>query len=102
MIGLIGSVVALVGWFGFHSVITLIIGTVIYIIETIIEWKELNMGAKLFDILLFVIGSIIALIVKTPFYIGGMIAIAIYSAIISIITLPTIIKRTKEFFTIVL
>ena len=60
------------------------------------------MGAKLFDILLFVIGSIIALIVKTPFYIGGMIAIAIYSAIISIITLPTIIKRTKEFFTIVL
>ena len=37
-IGLIGVLIALIGWFGFGSVIALIVGTALYIVETIIEW----------------------------------------------------------------
>ena len=97
-IGLIGSVIALVGWFAFDSIISLIIGVSLYVIETIIEWKNLNTGAKVVDIIVFIIGSIIALFIKTPFYIGGMIAIAIYSGVLALFSLPTIIQQLRAVF----
>ena len=97
-IGLIGVLIALIGWFGFNSLVLLIAGTLLYIVETIIEWKHLNRGSKVIDIVIFIIGAIIALIVKTPFYIGGMIAINIYSGVTALFSIPMIITQLKMFF----
>jgi len=97
-IGLIGVLIALIGWFGFNSLVLLIAGTLLYIVETIIEWKHLNHGSKVIDIVIFIIGAIIALIVKTPFYIGGMIAINIYSGVMALFSIPMIITQLKMFF----
>lgn len=95
-IGLIGSIIALVGWFGFKSIILLVIGTILYLIETIIDWKQLNIGAKILDLVVFGIGCIIgAFIQSIPFYVGGLIAINIYSIILSIIAIPQIIDFIK-------
>ena len=96
--GLIGSLIALIGWFAFDSIIALIIGVLLYVIETIIEWRNLNTGAKIVDIIIFIIGSIVALLIETPFYIGGMIAIAIYSGIMALLSLPMIIQQLKFVF----
>lgn len=87
LIGLVGSVVGLVGWFAFHSVPLLVAGTALYIIETIMERKNLNTGAKMLDLLIFGIGCVVGLLLKIPIYVGGMIAIHIYSAIMGIIGL---------------
>lgn len=87
IVGLIGAIIGLVGWFAFHSVLLLIVGTALYIVETIMEWKELNAGAKLVDVIVFIIGSVIGVITKSPFYIGGMVAINIYSGVMAIISL---------------
>ena len=97
LLGTIGSIAALVGWFGFHSVPVLIIGTICYIIETIIEWKDLNSGAKVFDVIIFVIGCIIGLFIKSvPFYIVGLLAINCWSIIMSLITLPAVIAEIRS------
>ena len=98
ILGAIGALVALIGWFGFKSVVCLIVGTSLYIIETLVEWKELNAGAKIVDIIIFAIGSIIAIIIKTPFYIGGMIAINCYSAIMSLLSVPMYLQQIKWYF----
>ena len=93
LIGLAGAVIALVGWFGFQSVILLAIGTVLYIIETMIEWKSLNLGAKVVDLIVFGIGSIVsAFLTSSPWYVGGMIALAFYSLITGIIGLIVTLK----------
>lgn len=85
LIGVLGTVIALGGWFGLHSVAALIIGTAMYIIETIMEWESLNTNAKIMDIVIFAIGSIVAIIfTSTSWYVGGMVAVAIYSAITSV------------------
>jgi hypothetical protein len=97
-IGLIGVLIALIGWFGFGSVIALIVGTALYIVETIIEWKTLNPGAKVVDLVIFIIGAVIALIVKNPFYIGGMIALNIYSGVMALFSIPMIVTQLKMFF----
>ena len=95
-LGLIGAIIALVGWFGFHSLPMLIVGTICYVIETIIEWTDLNRGAKAIDVVVFGIGCIVgAFIQSVPFYIVGLIAINIWSIIISLITLPGIIAEIK-------
>ena len=45
LIGTIGSIVALVGWFGFKSLVILLIGTLGYIIETFLERDSLEKNA---------------------------------------------------------
>lgn len=97
LIVLVGPIIALVGWFAFDSVIALIIGVLLYVIETIIEWRNLNTGAKFTDIIIFIIGSIVALFIETPFYIGGMIAIALYSGVMALFSLFMIIQQLKRF-----
>lgn len=94
--GLLGAIVGLVGWFGFKSVLLLVIGTVFYLIETIIEWKNLNAGAKMTDVIIIIIGCIIGLFIKTPWYVCGMIAINIYSAIMNILGSIISIKARKH------
>ena len=86
LIGLAGALLALIGWFGFHSTTLLIIGTALYLVETVLEWKNLNSSAKVLDVVIFGIGSIIAIaFTATPWYVGGMIAISIYSLILGVL-----------------
>ncbi len=37
MIGAVGGIVALVGWYALHSIWLLIVGTVLYILETVVN-----------------------------------------------------------------
>ena len=93
LLGLIGAVIALVGWFGFHSIVLLIIGVGLYIIETVMEWQKLNANAKKLDIVIFAIGCIIAaLFTSAAWYVRGMVAIAIYSLITGVISLIAMLK----------
>ena len=92
LIGMIGCLIALIGWFGFDSVLLLIVGTAFYLVETFLERKSLNDGAKTLDFIIFGIGCVVALIVKVPFYVGGMVAINCYSALFSVFTLIMYIK----------
>lgn len=97
IIGFIGAIVALVGWFGFKSVPLLIIGFLGYVIETIIEWKDLNAGAKMFEIIIFAIGCIVGLFISVPFWVCGLLAISMYSLLIGIISLPAMLSQIKLF-----
>ena len=93
LIGLVGAAIALAGWFGFQSIILLIVGTAMYIIETAMEWEALNSNAKALDIVIFAVGSIVSVIfTSVPWYVGGMVAIAIYSLIMGVIGLIGILK----------
>lgn len=91
-IGLIGSLIALIGWFGFQSLNALVVGFFFYVVETVVEWKNLNVNAKCVDVLIFAIGSIIGLFINAPFYICGLLAVMIYSGIISVISLIAFIN----------
>ena len=93
LIGLVDAVVALEGWFVFKSVKLLLIGTILYIIETLLEWRELNTNAKKLDIVIFVIGCVVAAsLTLAPWYVGGMVAIAIYSLIVGAIGMISMLK----------
>ena len=93
LIGFPGALTALIGWFGFHSVTALIVGTALYIVETTLEWRNLNAGAKAIDVFIFAFGSAIAaLFTSAQWYIGGMIARARYSIVIGTIGLITMLK----------
>lgn len=79
VVGLVGNLTAIIGWFGFHSIIAVLVGTLLYLIETAMEWRDLNLNAKLTDVLVFALGVGIGLFVKSvPWYICGMIALNIY------------------------
>ncbi len=94
--GLLGSILSLVGWFGFHSLPLLIIGTVIYVIDVAFQIRNMNAGAIVIEFVIFFIGSIIGVFIHIPFYITGMIALAIYGLIITLITIPMVIAKAKE------
>ena len=83
-IGCLGAIVGLVGWFCYHSSIALVIGFILYCIETIMQWNELNTNAKISESLIILIGCIVGIFVKTPWYICGMLAITIYNGIMSV------------------
>ncbi len=97
-IGLIGVLISIIGWFGFHSLLLLIIGTIFYIVETILQWRNLNIGAKVVDLIIFGIGCLVSIILGNPFYIGGMIAINCYSAIMCLFSLPMYVDYLKILF----
>ncbi|MBR2999630.1 MAG: hypothetical protein IKF39_01415 [Oscillospiraceae bacterium] len=96
LIGLVGAVIALVGWFGAHSLLLLAIGTLLYIIETVMESKKLNQGALALDIIVAIIGCIVGLFIKTPWYVSGMLAINIYSAVISLLGVPSMLALARK------
>ena len=92
-IGLIGVLTALIGWFGYKSLTLFVVGTALYFVETLLEWKSLNANAKKLDIIIFIVGSIIALFINLPFYIGGMLALNFYSALMTLISLPGVVSQ---------
>ena len=93
-IGFIGAIIGVVGWFGFGSIWALVIGFAAYIIETIMERKELNRNAKLLDIVILAIGCIVGLFVKSvPFYVMGLIFINIYSLLMGLLGLPAAFRK---------
>lgn len=82
---MIGVLISLVGWFGFQSVILLVIGTLLYLVETILEWNNLNANAKMLDVVIIALGCLIGpLITNTPWYVCGLLAINFYSALVNI------------------
>ena len=83
-IGFIGSIIALIGWFGYHSLPILIIGTIMYVIESFMDRNNLNKGAKMVDIIIVIIGAIVSVFITLPWYVCSMLAISIYSFIVSI------------------
>lgn len=95
MVGFLASIVGLVGWFGFKSLLLLGIATIVYVIELIRTWKSLNQGARMLIFIWAIVGGVIALFFKAPFYIGSMVAWNVES-IIS--TLPMIAMFFKFFF----
>ena len=100
LIGLAGVLTALIGWYGHKSVLLLAVGTGLYLVETLLEWKSLNMNAKKLDLFIFAVGSVVALFTNLPFYIGGMLAINFYSAVMTQLTLPGLIAQIALFFSI--
>lgn len=58
------------------------------------------MNAKKLDLFIFVLGSVVALFTNLPFYIGGMLAINFYSALMTLIALPGLIAQIALFFRI--
>lgn len=101
IIGLAGVLTALIGWYGHKSVILLTIGTCLYIVETLLEWKSLNANAKKLDIFIFAVGSVVALFINIPFYVGGMLAINFYSAFMTLISLPGLFAQISLFIRII-
>ena len=100
LIGLAGVLTALIGWYGYKSVLLLAVGTGLYLVETLLEWKNLNMNAKILDLFIFAVGAIVALFVHLPFYIGGMLAINFYSAVMTLLALPDLIAQIALFFSV--
>ena len=96
LVGLVGTVISLIGWFGFRSIAALIIGTCLYVVETIMEIKSLQPNALWFELGIFVVGCIVGSALKLPFYVGGMLAINIYSAIITLIGIPNFIREMAK------
>lgn len=100
LIGLAGVLTALIGWYGHKSVLLLVIGTGLYLVETLMEWKNLNINAKKLDLFIFALGSVVSLFTNLPFYIGGMLAINFYSALMTLFALPGLIAQIALFFRI--
>lgn len=98
LIGLAGTLIALVGWFGYHSLVALIIGTVLYLIETIMQLRELNQNAIAFEVIIALIGCLVSSFFHVPFYVGGMVAINLYSAIITLFGIPNFIPSITSLF----
>lgn len=94
---LAGSVTAFWGWLKHQSVLCVVIGTVICLIDTALRWKDLNRNARRMDFFVFVIGLIVGSYVKnTPSpFICGMLAINAYSILIQAMTL---LFRAVTFF----
>ena len=63
----------------------------LYFIETLLEWQSLNDNAKKMDILIFVIGCIVSFCTSLPWFVGGMLALAIYNAITTVIDIAVMI-----------
>ncbi len=91
-----GPFIALVGYFTSDEPLTLIIGLIMYLMKLGIEWKRLNAGAKLVDGLIFVVGSIVSVFLGKAFYIGGIIALEVYSLVVSVISLPGTISLAAD------
>ena len=86
ILGTLGSLTSLIGWFGFHSILCVIIGTALCFIVTIIQWKDLTPRARKMDLVFFLIGSAVGLIFTNApaWYVCGMLGIAIYNVIVAI------------------
>ncbi len=95
MVGFIASILGLVGWFGFKSLLVLGVATAIYVLELLKKWKELNQGARVLILVWAVIGGIVSTFLKTPFYIGSMVAWNIESLVS---TIPAVIMFFKLMF----
>lgn len=93
LIGLVGVLVSLIGWFKYKSVLLLLVGTGLLVLETLLEWKELNTNAKRLELIIFIIGCLSILFIDLPFYIGGMLALNFYAALLTVMSLPGYIMQ---------
>ena len=97
LIGVLGILVGLIGWYAFHSPVCLIIGAIAFAIETILDEDNLSDHAKVDILVAFGVGAVISIIRKTnPWYIGGLLGINIWSAILLILSLLILLPSLKK------
>ena len=96
LIGGIGSVVGLVGWYGLHFLPLLIIGFAGYVIATVMEWKTLSFDDKKLRILLLVLGCLVSRWTGSPFYVSGMTIVCIYGAAMASAALINYLRFRKK------
>ena len=93
----LGSIIGVVGWFITKSFVFISVGLLCYLIETIIEWKNLSMSAKKTDIAILVVGCIAGLFIKSiPFWLSGIIALLCYSALLGVFSVFVFILSVKK------
>ena len=87
VLGLIGPLTSIVGWFGFHSLVCVIIGTALCIILTLLQWKDLNRNARRMDLVSFLVGSVVGILAKKApaWYICGMLGISFYGLFVNLL-----------------
>ena len=80
IIGAVGGLIAVIGWFGYGEPITIVIGFVLYLVNMFMERKKLNNNAKVIEISLFVVGCIVGrwIFNDLPWYLCGMLVVNIY------------------------
>lgn len=94
-IGICGALISLIGWFTFHSLPMLIMGTFLFFIETAMEWNQLNSGAKKLNFIIIIIGCIVGLFLNMPIYISAMLAINIYSALTALLAIISMLISNR-------
>mgnify|MGYP000870533199 CR=1 FL=1 len=98
VLGTVGSVIGVTGWWFFDSNISLIIGIIMVIGEIILEWDNYNYNSKKYTVILFIIGTIVGAFKGAPIWVGGALALLIVNLIISLATIifiGSVMKKTK-------
>lgn len=87
-LGLLGPIVALVGWFGFHSLPALLIGTLCYVAEVLLECRRNGFSDRGTDIVVFVFGCIAGCFIPdVPWYICGAVASNFYNIYMTLLAM---------------
>ena len=87
-LGLLGPIVALVGWFGFHSQLALLIGTLCYLAEVLLERNRNGLSDRGTDLIIFVFGCIAGYFIPgVPWYICGAVAINCYNIYMTLLAM---------------
>ena len=97
ILGAIGSLTSLIGWFGFRSILCVVVGTALCFIVTIMQWKDLTPRSRKMDLVFFLIGSAVGIIfTRAPaWYVCGMLGIAIYNVIVAIFSIVMLLLLSK-------
>ncbi len=97
LIGILSVFVGLIGWYAFGSTVCLILGAIAFAIETILDEDNLNDHAKVDILVAFGIGAALSIIRKTnPWYIGGLLGINIWSAVLLVLSLFILIPSLRK------
>lgn len=97
ILGAIGSLTSLIGWFGFRSILCVVVGTALCFIVTIMQWKDLTPRSRKMDLVFFLIGSAVGIIFTSApaWYVCGMLGIAIYNVIVAIFSIVMLLSLSK-------
>lgn len=97
ILGAIGSLTSLIGWFGFRSILCVVVGTALCCIVTIMQWKDLTPRSRKMDLVFFLIGSAVGIIFTSApaWYVCGMLGIAIYNVIVAIFSIVMLLSLSK-------
>lgn len=85
LVGAIGAIIGLVGWYSSQSIVCLILGAIAYAIESVLEEDKLTSKAKVDLYIAFGIGAVFVPIRgANPWYIGGLLGINLWNGVLTI------------------